>query len=205
MESGLGIGQTDGDNCASCRPSRVACSACCGVELTMLPGLLGIARKLLGTSRSRRCRRPTERSLTLVSSWCSSVKIWFEMKTSDASWRSALLSVMLVSASNSLSATGMVGAAAYGWRANLDERAMYLGVTTRSSSASLADVLTPSPDFCDFSIMLQARSTKAGTVSSFSCFGISTSVQYCVSSRMTSCRNERKIDTTRLSINEKAS
>uniref|UniRef100_A0A8W7PM68 Uncharacterized protein n=1 Tax=Anopheles coluzzii TaxID=1518534 RepID=A0A8W7PM68_ANOCL len=46
-----------------------------------------------------------------------------------------------------------------------------------ASSASLADVFTPSPDFCDFSIMLQARSTNAGTVSSFSCFGISTSVQ----------------------------
>lgn len=55
-----------------------------------------------------------------------------------------------------------------------------------ASSASFADVFTPSPDFCVFSMMAHARSTKAGTVSCFSCFGISTSVQYCVSKRITS-------------------
>lgn len=55
-----------------------------------------------------------------------------------------------------------------------------------SSSFCLAVDLTPSPDFCDFSTMPHALSTNDGTVSCFSCLGISTSVQYCVSSRMTS-------------------
>lgn len=55
-----------------------------------------------------------------------------------------------------------------------------------ASSANFADVLTPSPDFCVFSIMAQARRTNAGTVSCFSCFGMSTKVQYCVSSLITS-------------------
>lgn len=56
-----------------------------------------------------------------------------------------------------------------------------------SSSACLAADLTPSPDFCDFSTIPHALSTNDGTVSCFSCLGISTSVQYCVSNRMTSC------------------
>lgn len=55
-----------------------------------------------------------------------------------------------------------------------------------ASSASLAEVLTPSPDFCVFSMMAHARSTNAGTVSAFSCRGISTNDQYWVSSRITS-------------------
>lgn len=56
-----------------------------------------------------------------------------------------------------------------------------------SSSAIFADDLTPSPDFCDFSTIPQALSTNDGTVSCFSCLGISTNVQYCVSNRITSC------------------
>lgn len=55
-----------------------------------------------------------------------------------------------------------------------------------SSSANFALDLTPSPDFWDFSTMPHALSTNDGTVSCFSCFGISTSVQYCVSNRITS-------------------
>jgi len=55
-----------------------------------------------------------------------------------------------------------------------------------ASSARRAEVFTPSPLLWVFSIMEQARNTKAGTVSCFSCLGISTSVQYCVSSLITS-------------------
>lgn len=62
-----------------------------------------------------------------------------------------------------------------------------------SSSANFALDLTPSPDFCDFSTMPHALSTNDGTVSCFSCFGISTRVQYCVSNRITSCKRENNI------------
>jgi len=55
-----------------------------------------------------------------------------------------------------------------------------------ASSARRAEVFTPSPLLWVFSMMEQARNTKAGTVSCFSCLGISTSVQYCVSSLITS-------------------
>lgn len=55
-----------------------------------------------------------------------------------------------------------------------------------ASSASFAEVLTPSPDFWVFSIIAHALNTNAGTVSCFSCFGMSTKVQYCVSNRITS-------------------
>lgn len=50
---------------------------------------------------SIRCFIPSDRSLTLANSLLSSVKIWFEMSTSEASWRRALLSVRFVIASNS--------------------------------------------------------------------------------------------------------
>ena len=59
-----------------------------------------------------------------------------------------------------------------------------------ASSARRAEVFTPSPLLWVFSMMEQARSTKAGTVSCFSCLGISTSVQYCVSSLITSCKGK---------------
>lgn len=59
-----------------------------------------------------------------------------------------------------------------------------------ASSARRAEVFTPSPLLWVFSMMEQARSTKAGTVSCFSCLGISTSVQYCVSSLITSWKDE---------------
>lgn len=59
-----------------------------------------------------------------------------------------------------------------------------------ASSARRAEVFTPSPLLWVFSMMEQARSTKAGTVSCFSCLGISTSVQYCVSSLITSWKGK---------------
>lgn len=59
-----------------------------------------------------------------------------------------------------------------------------------ASSARRAEVFTPSPLLWVFSMMEQARSTKAGTVSCFSCLGISTSVQYCVSSLITSWKDK---------------
>lgn len=59
-----------------------------------------------------------------------------------------------------------------------------------SSSAMRADALVLSPDFWLFSMMEQARSTNDGTVSCFSCLGMSTSVQYCVSNRITSWERE---------------
>lgn len=55
-----------------------------------------------------------------------------------------------------------------------------------ASSANFEEVFTPSPDFWVFSIIAQARNTKAGTVSAFSWRGISTRDQYWVSRRMTS-------------------
>lgn len=59
-----------------------------------------------------------------------------------------------------------------------------------ASSARRAEVFTPSPLLWVFSMMEQARNTKAGTVSCFSCLGISTSVQYCVSSLITSWKGK---------------
>lgn len=59
-----------------------------------------------------------------------------------------------------------------------------------ASSARRAEVFTPSPLLWVFSMMEQARRTKAGTVSCFSCLGISTSVQYCVSSLITSWKGK---------------
>lgn len=61
-----------------------------------------------------------------------------------------------------------------------------------ASSESFWGVFTS--DFCVFSMIEHALITKAGTVSFCSCFGISTKVQYSVSSFTTSYRGERLKD-----------
>ena len=82
----------------------------------------------------------------------------------------------------------IVSLTSYAYDHSLSRRSI-LSRLFSASSASFAEVFTPSPDFCVFSMIAHARRTKAGTVSCFSCLGISTKVQYWVSRRITSCRH----------------